>query len=90
LQDPFDELASLGMECAFLGAPWFGSELVLEVEERLGNECPDDLMTLYTALHAVLRARLSLAHLLDPVPREPAKWAPQARRYLDLARTALA
>jgi aminoglycoside phosphotransferase family enzyme len=24
----------------------------------------------------------AVAHLLDPAPREPAKWLPQARRYL--------
>jgi aminoglycoside phosphotransferase family enzyme len=89
LLDPLDELASVGMECDFLGAAWFGAMLIRDVEALLGEALSEDMLRLYTALHAVLRARLSLAHLLDPVPREPAKWRPQARRYLELAERAL-
>ena len=89
LVDPFDDMAFLGMECACLGAPWLGPALASRVAKRLGVEVPHDLLPAYTALHAALRARLSLAHLLDPVPREPAKWAPLARHYLDLAEKAL-
>jgi hypothetical protein len=37
----------------------------------------------------VLRARQSVAHLLDESPREPTKWEPLATRYLNLAQTAL-
>lgn len=90
LLDPFDELAFLGMECARLGAPWFGPALLSRVENRLGDCVPDRLIAVYTALHAALRARLSLAHLLDPSPREPWKWAPLAQHYLALADEALA
>ncbi len=89
LVDPFDELSFLSMECAFLGAAWIGPDLIRYVADLIGEKVPCDLMGLYTALHAVLRARLSLAHLLDPVPREPAKWMPQAKRYLALADQAL-
>lgn len=89
LVDPFDDMAFLGMECTCLGAPWLGPALTSRVAKLLGEEIPHDLLPVYTALHAALRARLSLAHLLDPVPREPAKWAPLARRYLDLAEKAL-
>lgn len=89
LVDPFDELSFLSMECAFLGAAWVGPNLIPRVADLMGEKVPHDLMGLYTALHAVLRARLSLAHLLDPVPREPAKWMPQAKRYLALADQAL-
>jgi aminoglycoside phosphotransferase family enzyme len=90
LVDPFDELSFLGLECAILAAPRVGPDLIRRVAGLLGEDVPRDLVGLYTALHAVLRARLSLAHLLDPVPREPAKWMPQARRYLALAEEALA
>jgi hypothetical protein len=51
----------------------------------LGASQDEALIRLYRVFRAVLRARLSLAHLLDPVPREPAKWKPLADRYLDLA-----
>lgn len=89
LVDPFDELSFLGMECACLGATWLGPDLIRRMADRMGETIPHDLIALYTALHAVLRARLSLAHLLDPVPREPAKWMPLAKRYLALADRAL-
>ncbi|WP_245410847.1 hypothetical protein [Microvirga flavescens] len=88
LVDPFDELMSLAVECARFDAPWFGLVLIERVARRMGENIPEDLMAVYCALHAVLRARLSLAHLFDPVPREPAKWRPQARRYLELAEKA--
>ncbi|WP_414473884.1 hypothetical protein [Microvirga sp. M2] len=90
LVDPYDELTFLGMECARLNAAWFGRAVIERVAELMGDKIPHDLLDIYTALHAVLRSRLSLAHLLDPVPREPQKWGPQARQYLDLAEGALA
>jgi aminoglycoside phosphotransferase family enzyme len=87
--DPVDELAFLGMECALHGAPWIGPKLIAQVTRRLGDEVPSRLVRIYEAFRAVLRARLALAHLLDPTPREPAKWEPLASRYLALAEQAL-
>jgi aminoglycoside phosphotransferase family enzyme len=85
LVDPFDELAFLGLECRLLGAPSIGPALMARLADRLGDHPPQRVVNLYTAFRALLRARLSLAHLLDPVPREPAKWEPLASRYLALA-----
>jgi uncharacterized protein len=87
--DPFDELAFLGMECAQLGAVRLGPDLIRCISERLKQEPPWRLTALYAASRAMLRARLTLAHLLDETPREPAKWEPLASRYLDLAEQAL-
>ncbi len=87
--DPVDELTFFGMECAILGADWIGPRLMAMVLEELGQSVPDDLPALYTACRAMLRARLSLAHLLDPVPREPERWRPIADRYADAADSAL-
>jgi aminoglycoside phosphotransferase family enzyme len=88
--DPFDELAYFGVECALIGAPAFGQKLIGKMACRFGEPPPDRLITLYTAWRAMLRARLALAHLLDPVPRQPEKWEPLARRYFALAEQALA
>lgn len=88
--DPFDELAYLGVECALLGAKSLGAELVDKVARRLSCAPPRRLVSLYVAWRAVLRARQSVAHLLDDAPREPAKWEPLATRYLNLAQSALA
>lgn len=88
--DPVDELAFLGMECAMLGAPWIGPGLIAHLLARLGEDGSDALVALHTASRATLRARLTLSHLLDPVPREPEKWRPLADRYVATADAALA
>jgi aminoglycoside phosphotransferase family enzyme len=89
LCDPFDELAFLSLECAFLRAPWVGRVVVRRVGDGLGDHPPEILVRLYMASRGVLRARLSVAHLIDPEPREPEKWVPQAARYLQLTERAL-
>jgi hypothetical protein len=38
---------------------------------------------------AFLRARLALAHLTEPEPREPHKWPQRAKEYLALAERAV-
>jgi aminoglycoside phosphotransferase family enzyme len=83
--DPYDELAYLGVECAALGAPEVGDRIMTAFAMRARNPPPPGLIAGYAAWRAVLRARLSVAHLLEPTPRQPAKWAPQARHYLAIA-----
>lgn len=87
--DPFDELAYLGMECEVAGAPWIGQRLASGCAAALGDDPPPALMQLYTAYRALVRARLAMAHLLDPVPRLPDKWPPRASRYIACAMAAL-
>jgi aminoglycoside phosphotransferase family enzyme len=87
--DPFDELAFLALECDLLGASWIGPRLVDGCAASLGDAPPASLLHLYTAARALLRARLSMAHLLEPSPRTPLRWAPQAQRYVDRALAAL-
>jgi uncharacterized protein len=89
LLDPIEELCFLGMECALAGAPWIGPYVTAGVMKALGDSACPALIHLHWALRASLRARLSLAHLLDEHPREPARWAPQAERYLNQAAEAL-
>lgn len=88
--DPFDEIALLGVECTQLGAGTLLRRLAEELACRLGVATPMDLVALYGAWRAALRARLSFAHLLEPAPRDPHKWAPLAGRYLSLAERLLA
>lgn len=89
LIDPVDELAFLGMECELLGAPWLGTALWERISRELGDGAPVNLFDLHFARRAMLRARLTLAHLLDPAPRQPEKWEPLAARYLAKAEQAL-
>jgi len=80
--DPLDELAFLGLECALAGAPWVGPRLLQRCGAALRGAAPPAVGTLYTAYRALLRARLAMAHLLDPQPRTPQRWTPLAQRYV--------
>jgi aminoglycoside phosphotransferase family enzyme len=90
LVDPYDELAFLDLECRRLGADWVGPLLVETVAARIGHRPSPALAAFYLAFRALVRARLTLVHLLEPAPREPQKWQPLARQYLELAERALA
>ena len=83
--DPYDELAYLGVECAALGAPQIGDCILAAFSARETNPPPPRLIAAYAAWRAALRARLSVAHLLESTPRQPAKWEPLARGYLAIA-----
>lgn len=87
--DPFDEIAYLSLECDMLGAPWIGQRLTSGCGAILGDQPEPALMHLYTAHRALLRARLVMAHLLDPQPCTPGKWPPLAARYIARALAAL-
>ncbi|HJU84710.1 MAG TPA: hypothetical protein VJ600_10900 [Holophagaceae bacterium] len=87
--DPFQELAFLAMECELAGQPWIGPRLLARCSELLGDEPAPDLLDLYTVHSALLRARLAMAHLLDPTPTLPDAWTPVAERHLARALAAL-
>jgi aminoglycoside phosphotransferase family enzyme len=89
LVDPFDEIGFLGLECQRLGAAWVGAQLRRDLEAALGDRIDDRLHHFYVALRACVRARLALAHLTEPEPREPHKWPQRAREYLALAERAV-
>lgn len=83
--DPFDEVNYLGMECEMRGAPWIRPVLAEALRRRLAPGPSADLLRLYGAFRALLRARLCVAHLLERPVRQPRKWRPLAKRYLDQA-----
>lgn len=85
LVDWADEIAFLGLECALLGAAWVGPAVQASIEAHLDDPVPPRLTNFYTALRACLRARLAVAHLLEPAPRDGARWLPRARTYLRAA-----
>ena len=85
LLDPYDEVNYLGLECEFLGAGWIRPILLEVVDDHLAARPAPRLMATYGAFRAVLRARICIAHLLDPEPMEPERWPAEAERYLDVA-----
>jgi aminoglycoside phosphotransferase family enzyme len=83
--DPFDEIAFLGLECERLGAAWAGRYLERRMRAALRDGPTGELMTFYRCHRAMLRARLAIAHLLEPNPRTPEKWPKLSRQYLHIA-----
>lgn len=83
--DPFDEIAFLCLECERLGASSAGEYIKRRTIHALGDDVPNELFVFYHCYRATLRARLAIAHLLEPQPRTPEKWPKLARTYLNLA-----
>ena len=83
--DPFDEIAFLGLECGRLGAAWAGQYIRRGVKRGLLDGISEDLFLFYRCHRAMLRARLAIAHLMEPKPRTPEKWPRFARAYLSIA-----
>ena len=83
--DPFDEAVFLGLECEKLGSAWIGPRLIEGLTRRLRDTPPPALLRFYRTFRCCLRAQLSIEHLLDPKPRTPERWQPQAIDYLRLA-----
>ncbi len=83
--DPFDEIAFLSLECERLGAPWAGEYIRRRMMPGLRDGLSQELFLFYRCHRATLRARLAIAHLLEPDPRTPEKWPSLARSYLWIA-----
>jgi aminoglycoside phosphotransferase family enzyme len=83
--DPYDEIAFLCLECELLGAPWVGNYIKRRMTQTLRDGPTEELFAFYRCHRAALRARLAIAHLLEPHPRTPERWPRLARAYLALA-----
>jgi uncharacterized protein len=83
--DALDELAFLHLECERLGGRWVGEALRRHLKTLLGDDAASGLFLFYRIGRAMLRARLSIAHLSDCNPRTPQKWPRLAGAYLALA-----
>ena len=83
--DPLEEIAYLDLECEHLGQKGVGDYVRPRVMRALHDAPPLPLYHFYRCYRAMLRARLSIAHLMAPSPRTPHKWRPQALAYLRIA-----
>ncbi len=88
LVDPFDEIVFLGLECARMGADWVLPRLRSRLAGALGDEPTEEVLAFYWRYRALLRARLALLHLVEPVLRKRDKWRPLAWHYLEMAEDA--
>jgi aminoglycoside phosphotransferase family enzyme len=83
--DAADELAFFALECERLGAPRLAATVFAAYADESGDMPPAALLEFYQSYRACVRAKIAIRHLNDPAPREPARWAAQARDYLRLA-----
>jgi aminoglycoside phosphotransferase family enzyme len=83
--DPLDEIAFLSLECDRLGAAWAGQYIKRGIVRGLRDRLSEELFLFYRCHRAMLRARLAIAHLMEPNPRTPEKWPRLARAYLAIA-----
>jgi uncharacterized protein len=82
--DPLDEIAFLHLECERLGGLWAAERIRRRLARALDDDASSGLFLFYRSHRAMLRARLSIAHLFDAHPRTPEKWPHLARVYLNL------
>jgi aminoglycoside phosphotransferase family enzyme len=85
LVDPFSEITFLGMEAEVLGASWIKPILIDTLKNGLSDNPDPKLLGLYEVMHALMRTRICLAHLLVSKPRTPEKWLPLGLQYFELA-----
>ena len=83
--DPFDEVAFLGMECALLGESQIFTRLVEGLASVIDQVPSPELLAFYWRYRALLRARLTLLHIVHQPNRTPGKWRPLAQSYVALA-----
>jgi uncharacterized protein len=83
--DPLDEIAFLHLECERLDGLPVAKRIRWHLARALDDDPSSGLFLFYRSHRAMLRARLSIAHLLDANPRTPEKWPRLARVYLNLA-----
>lgn len=85
LLDPAEELSFLAMECELLESVWVGEVLFRRYQAVSGDTIHSRLILFYKTKRALLRAALSVRHLLESRYREDGKWMNKALRYLHLA-----
>jgi aminoglycoside phosphotransferase family enzyme len=83
--DPLEEIAFLELECSRLNSPEVGLRLKRKILWRLAEIRSEPLFTYYRSRRALQRARLAMAHLLEPEVRTPEVWPSRARTYLRFA-----
>jgi uncharacterized protein len=83
--DPVDELAYLAVECDRLGAPFVEDWIFDAYRRSSGDDPPRALVEFYKCFRAVLRAKIAIWHLDEPLTDSAAKWRARTRQYLRLA-----
>ncbi len=85
IQDRADELSFLAMEAEKMGSARVGDILLAVYSDITGDRPAPALLAFYRSRRALLRARLSAAHLEDDPQQKRGNWLGKAREYLRIA-----
>jgi aminoglycoside phosphotransferase family enzyme len=83
--DPISEIAFLALECGRFGSTPIAPRLIRRYRNRSGDTPPPSLISFYAAFNAVIRARLAVEHISQPISRTPEEWICRAKSYLAIA-----
>jgi len=86
IMDVAEELSFFAMECEVMDASAVGQLFINVYKIKSGDEIPDRLIHFYKAKRALLRARLSIYHLLEEkYLSDSSKWIGKCEAYLQAA-----
>lgn len=86
IMDIAEELSALALECDVLGSPGTGQLFLNVYRWKSRDKVPDVLVRFYKSKRALLRANLSICHLLEAKYRaEETKWRSRCNVYLNAA-----
>lgn len=86
VMDIAEELCFLAIECERLGSAEIGTMFVNYYQLRTQDRIPEMLVNFYKARRALLRAKLSIGHLLEEkYQANSKKWIERCESYLHLA-----
>jgi aminoglycoside phosphotransferase family enzyme len=90
LLDSAAEIAFLALECQRLGQPELGRRVLAHYREYSHDGCDPELLELYRAWRAVVRAKVAAWHLEDRLSADArAYWRNRANWYLEAAAASL-
>jgi len=84
--DVADEIGFLALECEAARHPDIAHRVIEHYRQASGDPLPAPVLAFFQGLRACIRARLTIAHLVDPHCADPRHWRRLTLRYLALAR----
>jgi aminoglycoside phosphotransferase family enzyme len=73
------------LECRRFGDNRIEAQLLRHYQQRTMDNPSRDLFHFYSALNALIRARIAIQHLSEPGAHAPAEWVNRAAEYLNIA-----
>lgn len=85
IMDVIEDLSFLAVECDRLGASWIGKYILEYYMNEANDPVPESLIAFYKSYKALIRALLSIRHIMELPYKHETKWKEKAGIYLELA-----